>query len=62
MQSIGTLELQAQFDMTVQDPIDQCGEKNIQHFKPVSHQRPEKAKQGADRTCFLHKSDIFEPN
>ena len=47
MQSMGTLELQTQFHMTVKDPKDQCGEKNIQHFKPVSHQRIEKAKQGA---------------
>ena len=48
--------------MTAKDPIVQCGERNIENFKPVSHQQPEKAKQGADRTCFLHKSAIFEQN
>ena len=50
MQSIGTLELQTEFPVTVKDPIVRCEEKNVQHFKPVYRQQPKKAKQGADRT------------
>ena len=48
--------------MTAKDPIVQCGERNIENFKPFPRQQPEKAKQGADRTCFLHKGVIFEAN
>ena len=59
MQSLGKLVLQTQFHGTIKDTIVQSGEKNIENVKPVSNQRPEKAKQGADRPCFLHKSAIF---
>ena len=62
MQSTGTLVLQTQFHRAVKDPIVQREERNVNNFKPVSHQRPKKAKHGADRPCFLHKRAILEEN
>ena len=59
MQSLGQLVLQTQFHGTIKDTIVQSGEENIENVKPVSNKRPEKAKRGADRPCFLHKSAIF---
>ena len=60
MQSSGTLVLQTQFHRADKDPIVKIEERKIENFKPVSRQRPEKAKRGAVRPYFLHKSAIFE--
>ena len=62
MQSSGTLVLQTRIHRADKDPIVQIEERNMENFKPVSRQRPEKAKQGADRPYCLHKSAIFEQN
>ena len=55
MQSAGTLVLQTRFHRADKDPIVQIEERNMENFKPVSRQRPEKAKQGAVRPYFCIK-------